>query len=776
MVGGGGHTIPEELAGNHVEAKENVESQVAAPVEAAQESEDSESTYVNPIIPRLHNEQVDESCSTVDATIDEVCFVEEITHQGDLTPHAKSDDLDAFRRIMMAAKRKRRPDSTSKRQVCHRVERNKLSSNTMCDVPCQKIPPGSRLVASGGILRNAAEVSIKAGPTLVVCPASLVHQWADELQLHAGCCETSRGGGGRLQLILHLGTVRSRQLPLHLSHRQLVLTSYGTLVSEWGQHSAVVVNENGGKAKRKGTAAVAGANLFQVHWRRVVLDEAHIIKTRTTQVARAAFALRSEIRWAVTGTPIQNSVDELYSLLHFLGHPDAEEASTWNKLMQKPGKIDILRSTLRPIMLRRTMQSMDGDGKPIVSLPPRKTRVRFVAFSTGEADYYKALHTRSKTQFDEYVDGSRMSANYATVLELLLRLRQACDHPFLAQSRADTSSSISALSKHVKRRAAEGGGGQHIDALVNKIQESLEPQVGPNDPTRDTPESEKDSSSECPICLEPLDDTVVTACAHEFCRECILTLLSHVRTTAPCPLCREPVTRKDLMTLPRHNRFEHDIQDESMWKSSAKLNALIQELGSESDAPDLAVDNACDTGKAIVFSQWTGMLDLVEVAINRSTLPFRHVRLDGTMSVDDKRLALQRFREDPKTRVLLLSLRAGCVGLNLTSASRVFLLDPWWNTALEEQAIGRVHRIGQTRPVEIIRFIVQGTVEERMLEMQRRKQRTTASIMFDDSSIVSGEVPVRHLTMKELRLCFELPSSSGNEASAVGEEGNEEVT
>ena len=110
------------------------------------------------------------------------------------------------------------------------------------------------------------------------------------------------------------------------------------------------------------------------------------------------------------------------------------------------------------------------------------------------------------------------------------------------------------------------------------------------------------------------------------------------------------------------------------------------------------------------------MLDLIGAALRREPALSGFVRLDGAMSAEQRQAALHKFREDPKVKVLLLSLRAGGVGLNLTAAQHVFLMDPWWNPAVEEQAIDRVHRIGQLHPVKVTRFVVRGTVEERICE------------------------------------------------------------
>ena len=122
--------------------------------------------------------------------------------------------------------------------------------------------------------------------------------------------------------------------------------------------------------------------------------------------------------------------------------------------------------------------------------------------------------------------------------------------------------------------------------------------------------------------------------------------------------------------------------------------------------------------KALVFSQWTSLLDRVEPALKKAKLDF--VRLDG--STRDRQGVVEAFQSDEGPPVFLISLKAGGTGLNLTAADHVFLLDPWWNPAVEEQAADRAHRIGQDKPVMVYRLVAEGTVEERILELQERKR------------------------------------------------------
>ena len=141
---------------------------------------------------------------------------------------------------------------------------------------------------------------------------------------------------------------------------------------------------------------------------------------------------------------------------------------------------------------------------------------------------------------------------------------------------------------------------------------------------------------------------------------------------------------------------------------SSKLDLLLETL-----------DEAVAEGhKALVFSQWTGLLDRVEPHLRRAGLDF--ARLDG--STRDRGAVVDRFQAADGPPVLLISLKAGGTGLNLTAADHVFLLDPWWNPAVEDQAADRAHRIGQTRPVLVHKLVAEDTVEARILELQQRKR------------------------------------------------------
>ena len=417
-----------------------------------------------------------------------------------------------------------------------------------------------RSAGLGGILADdmglgkTLQAICALGPgSLVVCPTSVLPNWEAEL----------RRFRPRLEVCSYHGVGRALE-----PDAEVTLTTYALL-------------------------RLDAAALSAKAWSAVVLDEAQAIKNPDSQVARAAYALRADFRLAMTGTPLENRLEDLWSLMHFAspgllgGRHDFEERVAGPVESGQAQAAVALRARIRPFVLRRLKREVAAD------LPPRTDSVLRVALGERERAVYDAVFAASRA---EVVALLEQGGSVLKALEALLRLRQAACHP----------------------------------ALVPGQQAA----------------------------------------------------------------------------------------------SSSKVELLLEELG----------EAAADGHKALVFSQWTSLLDLIEPALKGAGLAFE--RLDG--STADRGGVTARFQSESGPPVMLISLKAGGTGLNLTAADHVFLMDPWWNPAVEDQAADRAHRIGQDRPVLVYRMIAQGTVEERILALQDKKRALFDAALGDAAAGAAG--------------------------------------
>ncbi len=176
-------------------------------------------------------------------------------------------------------------------------------------------------------------------------------------------------------------------------------------------------------------------------------------------------------------------------------------------------------------------------------------------------------------------------------------------------------------------------------------------------------------------------------------------------------------------------------EDETFPNVSVKLDELVREI----------TENISDH-KALIFSQFLGMLALIRQRLNEMGIKYEY--FDGSTSALDREKAIQGFQNDETCRVFLISLKAGGVGLNLTAADYVYIVDPWWNPAVEQQAIDRTHRIGQTKNIFAYRMICKDTVEDKILKLQEKKRALAADLITDDSGFV------KNLTREDLEYLF----------------------
>ncbi|CAK7350660.1 unnamed protein product [Dovyalis caffra] len=625
-----------------------------------------------------------------------------------------------------------------------------------------------------------------AAGTLIVCPTSVLRQWADELHNKV----TTEAN---LSVLVYHGSNRTKD-PSELAKYDVVITTYSIvsmevpkqpLADEDDEEKRRIEGDDvphlglsyGKKRKYPPTSGKKGSKnkkgmdsamlesiarpLAKVGWFRVVLDEAQSIKNHRTQVARACWGLRAKRRWCLSGTPIQNAIDDLYSYFRFLRY----EPYAIYKLFCSAIKVPIqknpmkgyrkLQAVLKTVMLRRTKGTL-LDGEPIINLPPKVVQLKKVDFTEEERDFYTRLEIDSRAQFKEYAAAGTVKQNYVNILLMLLRLRQACDHPLLVKGLDSSSlgrSSIEMAKKLPREKQL---------CLLNCLEASL---------------------AICGICSDPPEDAVVSVCGHVFCKQCICEHLTGDDNQCPASNCKvrlnvssvfsKATLNSSLSDEPGLDSFGSELvvavssSSDNRPHDSSKIRAALEVLKSLTKPKDClstwnlsenSVDRnlaSCETSsdstgslndgtdnrhpptkvlgeKAIVFSQWTGMLDLLEAGLKNSSIQYR--RLDGTMSVVARDKAVKDFNTLPEVSVMIMSLKAASLGLNMVAACHVLLLDLWWNPTTEDQAIDRAHRIGQTRKVTVLRLTVKNTVEDRILALQQKKREMVASAFGEDEN------------------------------------------
>ncbi len=429
------------------------------------------------------------------------------------------------------------------------------------------------------------------------------------------------------------------------------------------------------------------------------MDEGHQIRNPKAKMSQAASTLEATSRWVLTGTPIVNTLKDLYSHVKFIRMTGGlTEFEIFNSTLIRPLKNGdsqarmLLQALMATLCLRRmkTMKFID------LKLPNLTIHRYAVKFLPHEQERYDAFKSEAKGLVAA-AKAKKGDHTMTHLLEVLLRLRQTCNHWKMCGD------------ERVKKLLELVGSNEVIDVtnVANRkaLQDLLQVQI--------------DSQEECPVCLDSLKNPVITACAHAFCRDCIERV---VQTQHKCPMCRAALADNDQLVEPAANFGEGDEVDPDIDPevTSSKIEALVKILKASEADPDV---------KTVVFSQWTSFLDLVQAQLLRNDLNF--TRLDGKMNSTRRDLAIESLNTDASCKIMLASLSVCSVGLNLVAANQVILADSWWAPAIEDQAVDRVHRLGQTRDCKVVRLVIEGTIEDEVLEIQAKK-RTLASEAFGE--------------------------------------------
>ncbi len=543
--------------------------------------------------------------------------------------------------------------------------------------------------------------------TLLVAPLSTVANWEEQIAMHLK--------PGSLKYYIFHGGNRIQDIG-KLAEYDLIITTYSIISSE---------------RKKKDLSSLLRTNFF-----RIVLDEAHMIREQSTQQCQTICALSSNRRWAVTGTPVQNRLDDLGALIKFLRVKPFSDKGGFAQFILSPFKmadpeiLPKLRLLVDTITLRRLKDKID--------LPPHHDHIMRLQFSEDEKNLYQWFARDSDQKMNIIARESVKSLSgksYVHILRAIMRLRLLCAHGRELLSDEDL-------------KMTEGSS-SHNAIDIEDDEEHNTPAISSRqayDMLMLFRETDADKCVQCAQVIGPSDSEntanakneiigYILPCFQIVCRDCMHELGSSPEQRLSgdhftCPFC-EQYLRTSFFEL-----TQSGIEAAEEAKNTARENprrvkvmgqyggphtktkALIEALkNSRIESRGLPKDKPI---KSVVFSGWTAHLDLIQIALEDHDI--KYARLDGKMSRAKRTAAVDAFRDDPEVTVFLVSISAGGLGLNLTVASRVYVMEPQYNPAAEAQAVDRVYRLGQTREVFTIRFIMQDSFEEKMLALQRKKQ------------------------------------------------------
>ncbi|KAM0179575.1 hypothetical protein ACHAPF_002859 [Botrytis cinerea] len=521
--------------------------------------------------------------------------------------------------------------------------------------------------------RPKGAVKKKIGPTLIVCPACIIDQWQSEIGKHLE--------EDKYQNVVAY-KAGSGPTKANLMGADIVLASYTQLRISCPWPPETILRRLRKEATSKGNKAPMnpkavedwvdkhrekqGGLLHKISWYRVVLDEAQNIKNEAVRTSHAANALLGQHRWAMSGTPMMNRREELYPYFRFLKDPTITDLSMFTReFCEENNKRcdERINEVLGRIILRRTMTDKIL-GREIVELPPFTKKNDLILFNQATEILYQAVEQRFRELVTEAFknDDPRKKMQYSIVA--LLRLRQFTAHPLIIEPQMKIMFHIKELKE------------------IQKKMNGADPQ---------------------------LHHPALCEGTFEFDR------LKNVSGTPKERSSKQKKGRDVLRYVPPLGARSEWLEDVDAGKSalpqSTKLASIRKLL--------LEWRKGTRLDKTIIFVQWKAMILLIGMMLEEDN--FHFVYYTGDMSKRNRANALDSFENMKEVTVMIMGLKVGGVGLNITCANRAIMVDLWWNQAIEMQANARIYRIGQPKETHFRREVVRRSADIRLALTQLKK-------------------------------------------------------
>ncbi|KAL8286684.1 hypothetical protein RQP46_004212 [Phenoliferia psychrophenolica] len=447
--------------------------------------------------------------------------------------------------------------------------------------------------------------------TLILAPLALLQQWKTEI--------LDKMDANHWRVLIHHGKDRAKTAK-ELARYDVVLTTYHTLAGEWPDEEGAMKKSKKGKKKAGSpeseeddfvTLKKAGP-LYNVSWYRVVLDEAQNIRNRSTKISRSVSHIDALYRWCLTGTPITNSLSDLFPLFRFLQVKPWFVWKDWREhvMVYEKKNPDMAGKRAQAVLSRhclRRKKTTQLDGKDLVTLPNKTVELKVLEFTAEEREIYTFVETRAQVTFNKFLKAGTVLKNYASVLVMLLRLRQLCLHPCLISDGYDALATNVADEKKLAIEIDHAKGVMGSLAFSKLRKKMLERMLEIVRAEQKGEEPDDNGDGDCPICMEPLQDqgdAVVTKCSHAYCKTCITDVLQGPAVDAddndanavkykaserPCPNCRQPISEDMLFPLKVFEPTDAELEE-----ATGDMNVDSDEERSADEASDSDDDEMLD--------------------------------------------------------------------------------------------------------------------------------------------------------------------------------------
>ncbi|KAH9410760.1 putative SNF2 protein [Ordospora pajunii] len=577
-----------------------------------------------------------------------------------------------------------------------------------------------KTVQSISLLAYLYETEGISGPFLVVTISSTLDNWAQEFAKFLPNFRICRFSGSPSD---------RKELKKRFKDCDVVITTYQTAVSDERM-------------------------LRKIKWQYMILDEAQAIKSSSSRRWKVLLGFKARNRLLLTGTPIQNSMQELWALLHFIMPTLFDSLSEFSDWFSK----DIEASaTLRKSVDEKSLQRLHAILRPFM-LRRHKSDVMHELGQKTQIDLQCELSYRQKELYKEIT----RSCNSMEMENLLMQLKKVCNHPDLFKKLEPTCGLSLEVSDGIGHAVVFGRSKINVNVpsliandvvemchrkeieLMNKIKrirmlfragecenwyinQSLDYMYN-----RDVLRSANDVWSSILKKMECMEKVVIEneisklISEEKFCMQRYICCISPVIATAP-----RLVSSKVL--LPQLD-VEGLYVPLDMTIYMPPLNTFISDSGKLVVLDELLPKLKSEGHRVLIYFQMTRMIDLIEDYLVKKG--YSYLRLDGSLKASSRAEVIKDWQTNDRF-IFLLSTRAGGLGINLTAADTVIFYDSDWNPTADQQAMDRAHRLGQTRDVTVYRLITKGTVEERVLESANRKDEIQKMVIH--GNVFEGE-------------------------------------